>query len=224
MYLPPSYSFDEAHYREFVADRVGAHFVTHSAEHGLQSTLLPIIWENDRVLIHMAAENPQARHLTDGDDALLIVQGPQAYISPRWEVVRDLHRPMVPTWNYLQVQLRGTVTVHRDESFLLRAMGKLTNHEENKRENPWRVHEYPIAQLHAQLPRIVGVEVAVTSVEGKAKLSQNHSIENRRGQIAGLRAEGGPEAQAVADAMERALADAPTLDEIHRWDASRRGD
>lgn len=214
MYVPASYAFDPAAYRAFVAEQVGAHFVTHSAAHGIESTLLPIVWEKDRVLIHMAADNPQSGHMADGDEALLIVQGPQAYISPRWEAVREITRPMVPTWNYLQVQLRGTVTVRNDEAFLLRAMGKLTNQEENKRENPWRVHEHPIAHLHAAMPRIVGIEVAVTSVEGKAKLSQNHSAENRRGEIAGLRERGRPQDLAIADAMEDALANAPTLADL----------
>ncbi|HZK04426.1 MAG TPA: FMN-binding negative transcriptional regulator [Actinomycetaceae bacterium] len=219
MYVPRSYEFPEKHYRDFVAEHVGAHFVTYHPEHGIKSTLLPIVWEKDRILIHMAADNPQSSHVADGDEALLIVQGPQAYISPRFEAVRELTRPMVPTWNYLQVQLRGTVTVRNDEAFLLRAMGKLTNHEENKRENPWRVHELPIAHLHAAMPRIVGIEVTVTSVVGKAKLSQNHSVENRRGEIAGLRASGGAQAAAVADAMEEALRAAPTMADLAGADA-----
>ncbi|MDO5496079.1 MAG: FMN-binding negative transcriptional regulator [bacterium] len=214
MYVPNSYQFPEEGYREFVAEQVGAHFVTHTEAGGLESTLLPIVWEKDRVLIHMAADNPQSQHLSDGDEALLIVQGPQAYVSPRWEAVRELTRPMVPTWNYLQVQLRGTIAVRNEEEFLLRAMGKLTNQEENKREDPWRVHELPIANVHAAMPRIVGVEVAVTSVEGKAKLSQNHSAENRRGQIAGLRERGRAQDLAIADAMEEALANAPTMAEL----------
>ncbi|HHW82381.1 MAG TPA: FMN-binding negative transcriptional regulator [Actinomycetales bacterium] len=214
MYVPVSYQFPGERYREFVAEHVGAHFVTHTEAGGLESTLLPIVWEKDRVLIHMAADNPQSRHIADGEKALLIVQGPQAYISPRWEAVRELTRPMVPTWNYLQVQLRGTITVRNDEAFLLRAMGKLTNQEENKREDPWRVHELPISNLHAAMPRIVGVEVTVTSAEGKAKLSQNHSAENRRGQIAGLRARGGAQDLAVADAMEEFLAAAPTMAQL----------
>ena len=211
MYVPVSYQFDAAEYRRFVERHVGAHFVTYSAEHGIESTLLPIVWEQDRVLIHMAAANPQSRHVADGDEALLVVQGPQAYISPRWEAVREITRPMVPTWNYLQVQLRGTIAIRNDEAFLLRAMGTLSNQEENKREDPWRIHGLPIASLHAQMPRIVGIEVAVTGVEGKAKLSQNHSAENRRGQIAGLRARGRAQDVAIADAMEEALANAPTL-------------
>nr|NLD41067.1 FMN-binding negative transcriptional regulator [Actinomycetales bacterium] len=211
MYVPNSYHFPEEYYREFVHRQVGAHFVTHDPEFGLVSTLLPIVWEEDRILIHMAADNPQAQHARDGQEALLIVQGPQAYISPRYEAVREITRPMVPTWNYTQVQLRGTIAVRNDEAFLLRAMGKLTNQEENKREDPWRVHELPISHLHGAMPRIVGIEVTVTSVAGKAKLSQNHSAENRRGQVAGLRASGDAQAAAVADAMEEALENAPTL-------------
>lgn len=214
MYVPASYQFASSEYREFVAQHVGAHFVTHTPEHGIESTLLPIVWEADRVLIHMAADNPQSQHLADGDHVLLVVQGPQAYISPRWEAVREITRPMVPTWNYLQVQMRGTVTLRSDEAFLLRAMGKLTNQEENKREDPWRVHELPLANLRAAMPRIVGVEVQVTDVEGKAKLSQNHSAENRHGQIVGLRARGGAQDLAVADAMEHALANAPRLADL----------
>lgn len=220
MYVPVSYQFDKSEYRAFVARHVGAHFVTHSPEYGIESTLLPIVWEKDRVLIHMAADNPQAQHVADGDEVLMIVQGPQAYISPSWEEVPELTRPMVPTWNYLQVQLRGTAAVRNDEAFLLRAMGKLTNQEENKRSEPWRVHELPLSYLHSVMPRIVGIEVTVTRVEGKAKLSQNHSAENRHGQIGGLRARATePEAHAAPDAaiaaaMEEALASAPRLEDL----------
>ncbi len=177
--------------------------VTVGADGTPYATRLPLVWLRDesRVIAHLAIANPHWRTIVDGSPALLVVSGPQAYVSPAWYAAKAEHGRVVPTWNYSRVELRGTVRVHRDEAWLRDAVTRLTTLHEAARPEPWAVSDAPEAYVDGQLRGIVGIEVAVASVEGKAKLSQNRSEADRAGVIDGLHAEGGPEAQAVADAM-----------------------
>jgi transcriptional regulator len=111
----------------------------------------------------------------------------------------------VPTWNYSEVHLRGAVTVHDDPDWVLDVVTRLTERHEAHREGRWHVADAPEKYLRGQLLGIVGVEVVVESVEGKAKLGQNRSDADRVGAVAGLRAEPGVLPGVVADAMEKAL-------------------
>ncbi len=110
---------------------------------------------------------------------------------------------MVPTWNYSAVQFRGRVTVHDDADWLREAVTRLTDLHESARAEPWAVSDAPAPYVDKQLRAIVGVELAIESVEAKAKLSQNRSEQDRAGVVDGLRDEGGGREGSVADAMER---------------------
>jgi transcriptional regulator len=129
------------------------------------------------------------------------VHGPQAYISPSWYESTARHGRSVPTWNYDAVHLTGTLTVHRDAEWLREMVTRLTRRYEDPRPRPWAVSDAPPEYIDGQLRGIVGVEVRVTSVEAKQKLSQNRSAADQAGAIAGLRGEPGPEAAAIADQM-----------------------
>ncbi|WP_262848329.1 FMN-binding negative transcriptional regulator [Mumia quercus] len=167
------------------------------------ATRLPLVWlrEEQRVVAHMAIANPHWRTIVDGSAALVVVSGPQAYVSPSWYAAKAEHGRVVPTWNYSRVELRGTVHVHRDAAWVRDAVTRLTALHEQTRDEPWAVSDAPEAYVEGQLRGIVGIEVVVDFVEGKAKLSQNRSDADRAGVIAGMRAEGDPESAAVADAM-----------------------
>jgi transcriptional regulator len=201
MYTPPFNSLDdETEIRAMVAAAHVAWFVT-TGEDGPQATLLPILWRDSTVIAHLAKANPQWRSLAERATALLLVTGPDAYISPTWYASKAEHGRVVPTWNYTAVQLTGTVTVHHDPEFLRAAVTDLTEAHESGRDPHWQVSDAPEAYVAGQLNGIVGIEFTVTGVVGKAKLSQNRSDADQAGVIHGLRSEDASLAQSIADRM-----------------------
>lgn len=206
MYTPAFNTIeDEATIRAMVAELGSAQFVTTGDDGFPTATLLPIIWEHERVIAHIARANPQWRGIAEDSPALLICAGPQAYISPSWYAAKYEHGRVVPTWNYSAVHLSGTVRVHQEPEWLYDAVQWLTVKHEGARENPWQLADAPEAYVSGQLRGIVGLEIRVTRVEGKAKLSQNRSLADRRGVVDGLRGEDDPDASAIASDMEGAM-------------------
>jgi transcriptional regulator len=206
MYIPSFNRIDDdGEIRRFVAAARSAEFVTVHPDGVPVATLLPIMWEGDVVLAHMAKANPQWKSIAPGSPALLISSGPQAYVSPSWYAAKAEHGRVVPTWNYSAVHLSGTVRVHEDREWLRDVVTRLTGMHEDVRSEPWHVSDAPERYIDGQLGGIVGLEIAVTRVEGKAKLSQNRSEADRRGVIKGLLEEQDYEAAKVAAAMDTAL-------------------
>jgi transcriptional regulator len=204
MYVPkPNVVGDEATIRDMVAAAASAQFVTTGTDGYPVATLLPIIWIGDTVIAHMAKANPQWRNIDGDSPALLICSGPEAYISPSWYASKVEHGRVVPTWNYSAVHLTGTVRVHSDPEWLRGAVEDLTSLHEGHRGQPWRVTDAPDTYIDGQLGGIVGLEISVTRVDAKAKLSQNKSEDDQRGVIAGLHAENQAGAEAVACEMSR---------------------
>jgi transcriptional regulator len=206
MYIPSFNRIDdESEIRRFVAHARSAEFVTVGPDGFPVATLLPIMWEDGTVLAHMARGNPQWKSITPGDPGLLICSGPEAYISPSWYAAKAEHGRVVPTWNYSAVHLSGTVVVHEDREWLRDVVTRLTATHEHGRAEPWQPTDAPEKYIDGQLGGIVGLEITVTRVEGKSKLSQNRSEADRRGVVAGLRDENHYEAGEVAAAMESNL-------------------
>jgi transcriptional regulator len=193
---------DEAEIRRFVSAARSAQFVTIGDDGIPVATLLPVMWDGDIVLAHMARANPQWKSIAADSPALLICAGPEAYISPSWYAAKAEHGKVVPTWNYSAVHLSGTVRVHEDRDWLRDVVTRLTGVHEGGRTEPWQTSDAPEQYFEGQLAGIVGLEFTVTRVEGKAKLSQNRSEADRRGVIAGLREGDHHEAAEVAAAME----------------------
>jgi transcriptional regulator len=206
MYTPPfNRADDETELREFAAAvRVGW-LATSRVGAAPAATLLPFVWTGDSVVAHFAKANPHWREIEDDSPALLIVTGPDAYVSPSWYPAKAEHGKVVPTWNYSAVHLTGTARVHDDPEWLRAAVTGLTDRHEGARDEPWHVSDAPDAFIDGQLRGIVGVELTVTGVEGKAKLSQNRSEADRSGVVDGLREDGRPGDLGVADAMAASL-------------------
>lgn len=184
---------------------VGAAELITTAEDGYpQATLLPVIWTEDVVLAHMARANPHWRQITDGAPALLVCDGAQAYVSPSWYPSKSEHGKVVPTWNYTSVQIRGTVHVHEDHEWLRAQVSILTDNHERHRAAPWHVTDAPGTFIEGQLRGIVGIELRVEHVDGKAKLSQNKSAQDQHGVIEGLNREPTADAVTVAHMMRTA--------------------
>ena len=207
VYLPQHFAArDRAAVEEFVDAAGAADLVTFDGTKPVAS-LIPVIWdrsgggEHGRLLGHLALANPQWRSAGPGMVALAIVHGPQAYVSPSWYPSTARHGKMVPTWNYISVHCTGPVTFHRDAGWLREVVTRLTARHEAGRPSPWRVSDAPQDFIDGQLRAIVGVEMAIATVEAKEKLSQNRDAEDRAGALAGLRQEPGPGPAAIAEAM-----------------------
>lgn len=202
---------DEAEIRRMVAEARVAWLVTAGADGVPQATLLPIVWragnvdDHGTVIAHLARANRHWRAITDGSPALLIVTGPDAYVHPGWYATKAETGKVVPTWNYTAVHLSGPISVHDDPEWLRAAVTELTETHEAGRHDAWSVSDAPADYLEMQLSGIIGIEVAVERVEGKAKLSQNRSDDDRRRVVAGLRQEPFAGADAVASAMDSQL-------------------
>ena len=176
--------------RAFVASVGVAQVVTVAQDGTPDVTLLPVLWDGDRLLGHFARANRHWQRITDGAATLAVVTGPDAYVSPGWYATKQEHGRVVPTWNYSAVHLRGTATIHDDADFLRDVVTRLTDVHEAAREEPWAVTDAPEDYVTKQLRAIVGIEIRVEEVEAKAKLSQNRSEEDRAGVAAGLREQG----------------------------------
>lgn len=202
MYVPPFNREDDVtELRRMVADVRAGWLVTSRENAAPSATFLPVIWREDRVIAHVAKANSHWREIGEGTPALVIVTGPDAYISPSWYAAKAEHGKVVPTWNYTAIHLTGVATVHHDPDWLRSAVEDLTNEHEGARPKPWRVRDAPDQYIEGQLRGIVGIEIAITTVEGKAKLSQNRSPADREGVQSGLRETGRTTDDLVADQM-----------------------
>jgi len=112
----------------------------------------------------------------------------------------------VPTWNYETVHLTGPIAFYQDAEWVRAVVTRLTRRHEGGRERSWAVSDAPPEYIDGQLRAIVGIELTVTSIEAKQKLSQNRSELDREGVVAGLRGEPGPGPAAIAEIMETQLA------------------
>lgn len=162
---------------------------------GLDADPVPLLYDADdgphgTLRGHVARGNPLWRE-ADGRDVLALFHGPQAYVSPGWYASKAEHGKVVPTWNYVIVQAHGRLRAIDDAAWLRTLVGRLTDTHETTRSAPWAVSDAPVDYLDSMLRAIVGIEIAVTQLEGKWKSSQNRTETDRAGVARGLRDEGG---------------------------------
>lgn len=205
VYVPRFNALDDPdEIRALVAATGSAELVTTGPDGYPMATLLPVLWDDDRLVFHVARANPHWRTIGDDCPALAVVTGPQAYVSAAWYPSKAEHGRVVPTWNYSAVHVVGRASVHDDEAWLRDAVTRLTAQHEQRRAQPWAMTDAPERYVDKQLRAIVGIELRIERVEAKAKLSQNRSDADRAGVVSGLRAEGAALGDAVADDMLRA--------------------
>ena len=198
MYIPRKFALSDEDTAAALAQAGFAHLVTH-APTGLMVTPLPLLYDESRhsLVGHVARANPHWR--ADGGESVAVFAGPQTYISPSFYATKAETGKVVPTWNYEVLNVYGQLLVHDDPDWVLNLVTTLTNHHEKRRPDPWQVTDAPKTFTHAQLRAIVGVELIVSRVEGKAKMSQNQPERNRTGVIAGLNESSAPGDHLVAD-------------------------
>ncbi len=177
----------------------------------LAADILPLevarVGDGWRLTGHVARANPLWRE-ADGQPVLVVFQGPQAYVSPSWYASKAQHHKVVPTWNYTMVQAHGRLRAIDDPAWVHAFVTRLTERHEGGRSMPWHVTDAPADFIEATQRAIVGIEIEVARLEGKFKLSQNRSAEDRTGVVLGLEADAvdrrQPEADALAQAMQGA--------------------
>jgi len=140
---------------------------------------------------HLAKANPQWKLLAETGKALIVFQGPYSYVTPSWYESKKEHGKVVPTWNYVIVQVRGSVRIHEDAGWLRDHVGALSDAYEQGRAEPWAVSDAPDSFIAGQLKGIVGFEIEIAAIEGKWKVSQNRPVPDRAGVAAGLAADDG---------------------------------
>lgn len=161
---------------------------------GLIANLVPFILADagDRGTLqaHIARASDQVESLRAEAETLIVFHGPEAYITPSWYPSKKEHGRVVPTWNYVVVQVRGTPRLIDDPAWLRAQIGNLTSSQENQRPEPWEVADAPESFIESQLKAIIGIEIPILKIEGKWKVSQNRSDADRQGVYQGLQSEG----------------------------------
>lgn len=159
---------------------------------GLVATPLPMLYQPadagfGSLLGHVARNNPHWRAAGAATgESLAIVRGPDAYVSPSWYPSKAEHGRVVPTWNYLTVHLYGRLVAHESTDWLLELVTRLTAVHEAGVGSSWQPSDAPSAYLEGQLRAIVGLELVVSRVEAKAKLSQNRPVDDQLSVIEAL--------------------------------------
>jgi transcriptional regulator len=190
MYVPSHFAADEAAVDELLTRNGAADLITATPD-GLRATMLPFLYDKERraLLGHFARNNDHWKQPVLGD-ALVIVRGPDSYISPSWYPSKSEHGRVVPTWNYMTAHVHGALSIHDDVDWLADLVRRLTDLHEAGRPTPWSVDDAPEKYFLGQLRAIVGVEIAITSIEAKFKLSQNRPDADIDGVIEGLQGVG----------------------------------
>ena len=171
---------------------------------GLTAEHLPLMWERGAgdgplgtLRGHVARANPLWREAA-GAAVLAAFQGPQAYITPSWYPSKAATAKVVPTWNYAVVHARGSLRVTEDAAWLRALVGRLTDTHEASRAHRWQVDDAPADYIEQMLRAIVGIEIEVTRLQGKWKVSQNRSAADRAGVAAGLESLDSDDTRAMA--------------------------
>jgi transcriptional regulator len=190
MYVPSHFAPDAAAVDELLSRHGAADLITATPD-GPRATMLPFVYDRERraLLGHFARNNDHWQQPVLGE-ALVIVRGPDSYISPSWYASKVEHGRVVPTWNYVTAHVRGALSIHDDVDWVADLVRRLTDQHEAGRDTPWSVDDAPELFIAGQLRAIVGVEIAITGIEAKFKLSQNRPDADIDGVIEGLRGVG----------------------------------
>lgn len=204
MYTPDHFAAGTQAIQSLLTRPGAANLVTMTSG-GMLATLLPYVYdpsvgEHGALHTHVARKNAQWSEAAVGE-SLMIIQGADAYISPSWYASKAEHGRVVPTWNYSAAHVYGNLVVHDDPVWVAGQVRRLTEINESDFEHPWSVDDAPERYVSGQLRAIVGIELVITRIEAKAKLSQNRSAADVDGVVAGLTARG--QVESAAD-VERA--------------------
>jgi transcriptional regulator len=210
MYEPPHFKVDDRDplFEVFRAHPLG--LLVTAGPNGLMANPIPftLAGENGAEMLraHLARANPQWRDIEAGAEPLVIFQSIDHYVSPSWYATKRETGKVVPTWNYIIVQVRGTARIDTSAAYLRAQIYQLTDAHEGSRAAPWRVEDASETFIAAQMKGIVGIEITIREITGKFKLSQNRNEADQRGVEAGLAGETGADAAAMRHRIAAHLA------------------
>ena len=206
MYIPQIFEETDPHKLMSIISRYSfATLITNSTS-GLEANHIPLFVNrsNDRDVLqgHLSKANPLWQSVPDRSEVLVVFQGPNAYISPNYYPSKKEHGKVVPTWNYVAVHVKGTITYIHDEQWNKAMINNLTNQHEQAQATPWSIADAPNEYIQKMLSAIVGIEIEMSSIVGKWKVSQNQSADNKSGVIAGLSCINHSDAQSMAELVK----------------------
>ncbi|MCE2570870.1 FMN-binding negative transcriptional regulator [Motilimonas eburnea] len=178
------------------------------SDEGIEVYHLPMVLkpngESGLLQGHIAKANPLWQKVASGTQVQVIFNGPNCYISPNHYPTKAEDGRAVPTWNYAVVHVQGKINFTRDPDWIMTCIQDLTSIHEADSATPWTFDEAPPGYIERMLPAIVGIEIEITGIQGKWKLSQNQPRVNQQGVINGLNALT-PQSQQVATMVEEAM-------------------
>jgi transcriptional regulator len=200
VYIPPLHKEDRIDVLHEAIRGTGLATLVTTTPDGLIASHIPLLLDPEpapygTLIGHLARPNPQARGAIG--EALVIFQGPEAYITPSWYATKRDTAKVVPTWNYVAVHAYGIIEFFDDKERLRDIVTRLTRRQEEARAEPWAVTDAPADFIDTMLKGIVGLALPITRLEGKWKMSQNRPAEDRAGVVAGLTAEERPDVAAL---------------------------
>ncbi len=168
--------------------------ITHAAP-GLDANHIPFELDSGdgefgRLRAHVARQNDVWRAVPSGDEVLVVFRAEDAYVSPNWYPSKHDFHKQVPTWNYRVVHAHGRIIIHDDERYVRGLVARLTRHHEASQPVPWKMGDAPQDYIDSMLQSIVGIEIDITQLVGKFKLSQNREVRDRLGAADALIARG----------------------------------
>ena len=198
MYVPVSFGVSDLGILDAFIRRYAFATLVTSSSGGLIASHIPIMLRRNEgsgsLIGHVARANDHWRELGGSQDSLAIFHGPHAYVSPTWYATS----PAVPTWNYAVVHVCGKPNVSTDPDFTKTAITDLVAEYESSRDKPWRAADLAPDLFDKLVGAIVAFEMPIEKIEGKFKLGQNRSPEDRLGMLAGLESEGTSDADLLA--------------------------
>ena len=212
MYVPPHFSEARSeHLYDLIEQNALGVLITNGRD-GLDANHIPFHLDRSRgehgiLACHVARANSVWQDVSTGDEVLVVFRAADAYVSPNWYPSKHEHHRQVPTWNYLVAHAYGRITVHDEERFVRRNVALLTRAHEASQPTPWKMGDAPREFTDTMLKAIVGLEIEITRLVGKAKLSQNKEVRDIRTAGETLLANGpnviGTAMCAAADAKEQ---------------------
>lgn len=208
MYQPPAFREDRIEVQHALIRAHPLGLLVTAGPAGLLANLFPFLVdaegsEKGTLRLHIARANPQWKELDKIEECLVVFQGPQDYVTPSWYATKGETGKVVPTWNYATVHVWGRPRVVNDDLWLRRQIEDLTASREGRRAEPWEVGDAPPDFVVAQMRAIVGVEIPISRIEGKWKMSQNRPEADRAGVIEGFREQGEAGEELAALVAER---------------------
>ncbi len=185
MYIPKKFEqSDPAALKAFIAEYPFATLITHSTL-GVEANHIPLMLKQvggkDALQGHIAKANPLWKNIDEKAEVLVVFNGPNCYVSPNYYPTKVENGRAVPTWNYVAVHVKGAISFINDHRWNFNLLDSLTHQHEAQQPEPWSIEDAPKEYIAKMLPAIVGIEVDITSITGKWKVSQNQPEINKQG-------------------------------------------